>query len=379
VQICGPSRRPSLRSQTLFSNARKLAQQTSQRLISGHCALVAWWTLKHAGVLHAIIAMEAEAHEGLEPRVHAVRKNMAPDLLVALVDYLAAAGLLTVAAGKASLTPEGRALLEHDDGILDLVRAYQPALAAAEHLLAKLKTPIAAAGGFRKSDTLANSRVRRQSAELFPAVQAIVKEHRCSHLLDLQCGAGELLISLAENVRSVVAVGIAADDESAHRANTAFEAVKAEKRLIAIPADPADILTDTPRAFERIGISRQLWSEIDLLLLPLLFADAHRDAADVAKMLAAARTQFPRAAILVVEPVDGPRLAKNYFAPELTLLLRLTRAAPWSVEQWRDVFAQARLPLTSETGLTVDGLTLFLSLPARPEPAPSAGPAAARR
>lgn len=350
----------------LFANARKLAQQTSQRLISGHCALVAWWTLKHAGVLHAIVAMESEAKEGLEPRVHAVRKNMAPELLVALVEYLATAGLLTLANNKASLTPEGRALLEHDDGILDLVRAYQPALTAAEHLLAKLKSPIAAAGGFRKSDSLSDSRTRRHAAELFPAVEALVKEHRFSHLLDLQCNAGELLIHLAEKLRTVVAVGITPDDESAHRANTAFEAVKLEKRLIAIPADPADVLTDTRRAFERIGISRQLWSEMDLLLLPLLYADTPRDPAAVAKTLAAARKQFPRAALLLIEPVDGPRLAKNYFAPELTLLLRLTRAAPWNVEQWRDVFAQARLPLTSETPLTIDGLTLFLSLPKIP-------------
>ncbi|HVS70333.1 MAG TPA: hypothetical protein VHQ47_03675 [Phycisphaerae bacterium] len=353
----------------MFANTRKLAQQTSQRLITGHCALVAWSTLKHAGVLDAVADVGAE---GLDAKVHAVRRNMAPDILAALFDYLTAAGLIAITGNRASFTAEGRALFDHDDGVLDLIRAYQPSLAAAEHLLAKLKTPVADGGGMRKSEALLESRARRQGPELYPAIEALIREHRFSHLLDVQCGTGELLLAMAKKIRGVVGVGIGADDAACHRANTAFSEASMEKRLIAVPGAAADVLGDTRRSFERIGISKQLWRDLDLVILSMLFSDTVREADSVSALLAGARRHFPRAGLLLIEPVESPRLAKNYHAPELALLLRLTRTALWTVEQWREVLAKARLPITAEVPLNVDGLTLFLSKP----PVGAAKPAA---
>ncbi|HVX84269.1 MAG TPA: hypothetical protein VH253_05590 [Phycisphaerae bacterium] len=345
----------------MFANTRKLAQQTSQRLITGHCALVAWSTLKHAGVLDAIAAIGAE---GLDPKVHAVRRNMAPDILLTLLDYLAATGLIAITGTRAGFTADGRALFDHDDGVIDLVRAYQPSLAAAEHLLAKLKTPVAAGGGMRKSEALLESRARRQGPELYPAIEALVREHRFSHLLDVQCGNGELLLEMGKRIRGVVGVGIGADDAACHRANTAFAEAAMEKRLIAVPGAAAEVLGDTRRSFERIGISKQLWRDLDLVILPMLFSDMVRDAESVSALLAAARRHFPRAGLLLIEPVEGARMGKNYYAPELSLFLRLARSPMWTGDQWREALAKARLPVSVEAPLGVDGLTLFLSKPA---------------
>ncbi len=133
----------------MFSTPRKIAQQTAQQLIAGHFALVAWWTLRHAGVFDAIAKQEAETREGLNVLVFATRTNMAPEVLSALLNYLAKAGLVTLKDGHALLTAEGKGLLEHEDGVLELIRAYQPVLEMSEHLLAKLKTyrpPGASAG-----------------------------------------------------------------------------------------------------------------------------------------------------------------------------------------------------------------------------------------
>ena len=57
--------------------------------------------------------LEAESGEGLVPLVYATKTNMAPDVLEALLDYLAAAGLVSVKKDGARLSDEGHALLEH--------------------------------------------------------------------------------------------------------------------------------------------------------------------------------------------------------------------------------------------------------------------------
>ena len=78
------------------------------------------------------------------------------------------------------------------------------------------------------------------------------------------------------------------------------------------------------------------------------------------KDLAAIGKHFPRAHLLIIEPTASPRFAKNYSAPELSLVLRLAGATPWPPERWHDLFHQAKLNLLHETALTTDGLTLFL-------------------
>ena len=81
---------------------------------------------------------------------------MAPDVLKALLDYLATTGLLVFKEKQASLTAEGAALLEHEDGLLELLRSYEPVLDLVEHLLARLKTAGAAAT-LRKTESVARA------------------------------------------------------------------------------------------------------------------------------------------------------------------------------------------------------------------------------
>ena len=90
----------------MFSTSRKLAQQTAGRLIAGHCTLIAWWTLRHAGVLDAMSALEAEKKESLNPLVYATRTNMSPEVLEALLEYLANANLMVFIKDGVRLTPE---------------------------------------------------------------------------------------------------------------------------------------------------------------------------------------------------------------------------------------------------------------------------------
>jgi predicted transcriptional regulator/SAM-dependent methyltransferase len=360
----------------VFTTSRKAAQQTARRLISGHVSLIAWWTLRHAGVFDAILKQEAEDGEGLNPLVFATRTNMSYEVLAAMIDYLVSAGLMTLKGDQVRLTPEGRALLEGEDGVLELLRAYQPVLNMSEHLLAKLKSygPAANGGGAagggvtRKNENLLESQSKRYAAEVFPAVEDLVARHRCSHLLDVACGTGDLLIYLAQQLKKIVGVGIGADPLMVRRANSVITAADLETRLIAVAAAPLDVCTDTPRAFDRIGLSRQLWNELDLLILSSVLSDLAAASTDpvtvMTKALVGLRKNFPKASLLVMEPVDSPRFEKNYYAPEMALLLKLTRAHPWPAEKWRDLFTSTGYTVADEVPLTTDGLDLFVLKPA---------------
>jgi SAM-dependent methyltransferase len=364
----------------VFSNTRKQAQQIAQQMVAGHCGLVAWWTLKHAGVLEAMQQIEKETDEGLLPLHHAIRTNMSPDVLEALLDYAATAGLVTLKKDGARLTPEGKAILEHEDGVLELMRAYQPVLDMSEHLLAKLKGYAATNGGARgtnggstlggvsrKSEYWVDSQAKRYPAEVFPAVADVVAGHKLTHLLDIACGAGDLLLHAASRLKKVVGVGIGNDGITVRRANTAITAADLESRLIAVNANPIDVCLDTKRIFDRIGISRQLWEEVDGLVAMNVFSEitSHETPGTSvhAQALAAIPKNFPKAKLLLIEPVASEKFNRNYYAPELALLLRLSRSAPWPAESWREAIAAANMKVVEEVPLVTDGLTIFVCKP----------------
>jgi hypothetical protein len=67
-----------------------------------------------------------------------------------------------------------------------------------------------------------------------------------------------------------------------------------------------------------------------------------------------------------VEAVDAPKKSssRNYFAPELGLLLALARCTPWPAEEWRQTLATAKYKVVDEISLPVDNLTIFTCKPA---------------
>jgi hypothetical protein len=349
----------------VFSPGKKQAQQITHNLLSGHCALIAWWALRHAGVFDAMLKLKAEEKTGLNPLVFATRTNMSAEVLEALLQYLASANLITFKKDGVHFTPEGQALFDHEDGTLGLFRAYQPTLDNVEHLLAKLRTPGAVA---RKPEYLLESQAQRYADEVFPAIDTLVAAHKFSHLLDLTCGNGELLMHVLQHRKNIVGVAIGSDSAAVRRANNAITSADLDTRLIAVTANPTDACTDTQRTFDRIGISRQLWKDFDCVLATGLLTDLAGKPEEIVRILAAISRHFPSAHLLLVEPVDSPRLQKNYYAPELSLLMQLSRTAPLPTETWRDHFAAAKFKLLQEAPLTTEGLTLFLAKPL-PQPA----------
>jgi len=131
----------------MFSNSRKKqAHQTAQRLLTGHTSLLAFWALKHAQVLAAMQQPDAGNGLGIDPQALALAKNMSPEILAALCQYLAQQEILVRVSGvkgggdRYKLSEVGNALLEFEDGTLEHLRSYQGVLDVLEHLLARLKT-----------------------------------------------------------------------------------------------------------------------------------------------------------------------------------------------------------------------------------------------
>jgi SAM-dependent methyltransferase len=363
----------------MFSMARKQAQQLARQYLAGHCTLIAWWTLRHAGIFDAMLKAQTEKHEGLDPLVYATRANMSPDVLGALLDYLATAGLVVFKKDGLHFTSDGKALYEHEDSMLEIVRAYQPLLEMAEHLLARLKTytpaglngnsaSAAAAGGvggvMRKTEYLVDAQAKRFAEDLYPALVGLVAKHKLTHLLDITCGTGDLLIQAARAHKAVVGVGIGGDGLTARRANAAIAAADLESRLIAVTASPLDVCVETQRTFDRIGVSRQLWKSLKGVLAVALFSEWTGQPQEIARVLSALPRNFPSATLLLAEPVLSPRWERHYAAPEMTLLLGMARALPWPADQWRETLTRAKYKVESEHALNTDGITIFVCQPA---------------
>jgi SAM-dependent methyltransferase len=362
----------------MFSMARKQAQQLARQYMAGHCTLIAWWTLRHAGVLEEMLKGQEERREGLDPLVHATRTNMEPEVLRALLNYLATAGLVAFKKDGARFTGDGKALFEHEDAMLELVRAYQPLLDMAEHLLARLKTyaPAGLNGGggnggggggpsvMRRAEYLVDSQARRYAGEVYPAVAELVAKYKLAHLLDIGCGAGDLLVHVARRHKAVVGVGIGGDGLTVRRANAAIAAADLESRLIAVTASPFDVCVETQHTFDRIGVSRQLWKSIQGVIAVGLFSELTGHPEDIGRVLGALPRNFPGATLLLTEAVMSARWERSYCAAELSLLMGLARALPWAVEKWREALGKAKYKVVQEVGLNTDGLTIFVCKPA---------------
>jgi SAM-dependent methyltransferase len=340
----------------LFTNPKKkLAREVAQRLISGHTTLVAFWALKHAGVFDAI----KQTDEGLEPIAFANATNMSEDTLQALLTYLQTQGLIEFKKDRAFTTPTSDALLEYDDGVLEHLRAYEGVTQAIEHLLARLK--IYGTGIHRRSDVALQAQSVRYADEVYPAIESAAIKQNTTHVLDLGCGGGTLLVRLAQRAPKVVGVGVCEDGVLTRQANAAIAAATLEKRLIAVNANPIEICTTTQRALDRVSVSQQLWEKFNCLIACGVFTDiAARDPLVLINALRQIPINFKSPTVLIAEPCSGPRFNKTYYAPEMTLLNRLSRTSPATQEQWRNFLAEGGLKVVQEIALETDGVTLFV-------------------
>lgn len=384
----------------LFSNSRKrLAQQTAQRLLAGHTTLTVFWALKHAGVLAAMLPSSdpllpggtvaaaggrAKGGIGIEPHDFAAAKAMAPDILAALCEYLAQQELLLRDGSHYELSELGLALLEHDDGVLEHLRAHQPILDMVEHLLARLKTY--GHGVSRRADTLLAGQNVRWDGEVLPTLQDQVKAAGAACVLDLSCGNGELLIRLAKERKSLLGVGISADGAAVRQANERIATTGLEKRLIVVPALALDICHDPRKAFDRVGISPQLWEKFDAIIAAGLFSDLSADQetrlTTTLRGLAQEFSAKHPIAIFLVEVCAGTNLDQNYYAPEMKLLAALMGVRFRTTEQWKQMLQSNGLQVRHTTPLQTDGLTIFsCTAPRRVPPvvAPVAVPAEKNR
>jgi len=347
----------------IFSNAKqKMARETARGLISGQATLLALWTLLHAGVIEAM----RKSSDGLEPQSFAASTSMEAHVLVPLLDYLVDRGLMVEKKGRYALSSTGAALIEYESGSLKFVYAYQPVMQMLEHLLARLK--VYGSGVNRKASVLTESAALRHAAEVYPAIEAAVKRCKGTHIIDLHCGTGALLAQVAAKMPALVGVGLESDGTTVRAANELFAAEKIDKRFLAVPASGADAMTDTRRTFERTGISQQLWDKLDVVVACGMFGDLallSMGEERVVAMLASAARALPKATFIFAEPCTGAAGEQNYCAPEMLLLLRLSRTEPLAAERWADIFEKAGMNVKARERLGTEGICVWTCVAAK--------------
>lgn len=321
------------------SPKRKQASHLAEHLISGHMTLQAVWALSHAKIF------EAMRQKPVQPLTFALQTKLSVEVLTALLEYLRQRDLLTRSKEGYSLTPEGEALLDYELGQLEWVNAYQPATASLEHLLANLKKPGAAVAPRR--DVLAASHAMRYSDSLFPALIDILKSNKVTHLLDLNCGAGDFILYAAQEDRNLVGVGIGGDGLLVRQANERINAAGFDRRFLAVPASVAEVCIAPRRHLERIGVSQQLWERFNMIvLMDALTEIAADDPERVTQALTGLAKFFPKTPLLLIESSSDPAQS-SCCAPETALLTRLSGLAPLTKEQWQKHFTAAGYTLAS--------------------------------
>jgi hypothetical protein len=151
------------------------------------------------------------------------------------------------------------------------------------------------------------------------------------------------------------------------QANDLIDKLQLEKRLIAIPANPVQVCSETRRTFERIGVSLQLWEKFDgLLAVGLLSMLQSQGGTALGDVLQALPRSFPHAALIVVESCAGAGLERAYYAAEMRMLARLSHGEPRPAAAWEDQLKSAGYQVDTTLTLHTDGVTIFVCPAPRP-------------
>ncbi len=329
---------------------RKEARLVTEQLTAGFVALQAFWALANAGVLAAM------AEAPIVPAQFAQRANMSSQVLTALVEYLAAQGLLEETAGSYALAAPGRQLMEHA-ATLELVRGHQGVLFMLEHLLGQLKTY--GHGVERRTHIVAKAQGQRRYGEIFPAIERLVHKARARVALDVGCDAEDLLLFIAKKQPRLTGLGLSETESLAHLANEAFAREKLAQRVRAAACPFADFQLQPLAALQRADFPAAVWQRVDCVIACDAFGEISARPEGITRFMKKLVEAFPRAAIIVAMPCANDAFLAQTGGPELDLLLRLTQRTLMPEEQWETVFIRAGLEVSQRVRLHTDGFTVW--------------------
>lgn len=249
----------------------------------GYVATRCLWALMHTGLLDEML--EAGS---VDVEEFAKRKELDPEILEPVCEYLDGIRVLRLTDGRCSLEQKGRALLQEPRGLFNLLYGYEPMLRDLEPMARSYK--VYGRDLFRRGAAVA-----RGSGELgrqlpFLAVRELVRTHGFTRILDLGCGDLEFLFLLCDGAE-VTCFGVDNDSDALDHARTRLAGSPYENRITVSFGNMFEV--------EQLA---EMVPDVDAITAIDVFHEyLHEGAGVIVDLLQQYRKHFPHARLVVAE------------------------------------------------------------------------------
>ena len=318
-----------------LSRALRMKKHHAQGLtyIRGYAATSCWWTLLKNGFLD-----ELNTHNHINIPDYLNTNSCDANVLHFILEYLTGIGLLAQNNQNITLTPTGRTLLAEPRGMFELLAAYEPCFTNLPDLLTGAKrygTDIC------RDVTYVGIGSGRLCEQLpYPIMRQMVRDHKCTSVLDLGCGDLALLSGLCAADPNIRCHGIDFSEQMTTFNLKALSKNSYDHRLTAAQADMFDLPnmpTDCP--------------PVDCIAACDTFHEYLDQPDRISNLLRDLRTRFDSPMFVIGEFClqDPAWLAKHPTASlEHHLFHQLSNQQIGTAAQWRDIFHNAGLQIIDE-------------------------------
>ena len=147
-------------------------------------------------VLNVGLFSEFQEKQSIDIRKFAKENKLDFDVLNTICGYLMSQGVLKKRGKTIRITRQGKFLSEKCSGLFNFVTAYQPVFDNLEDMLRGNKKY--GRDLFRRGEYVAKATADLAKRFTFPIIESVISRYRFQSVLDLGCGSGEFLKSLAD-------------------------------------------------------------------------------------------------------------------------------------------------------------------------------------
>lgn len=260
------------------------------------------------------------------------KHNIDKRILDSVCDYLYSLNILNKDEECYMLSSKGRPLFKISKGVFDLLYAYAPLFNDLESLLKREK--VYNKDVFRREKFVATGTAELGLYVPFPIVKDIIRNYGFKKVLDLGCGSGDFLFSLAEDNRDMVCYGVDISKEAINYASKKAQDLNKSDRVKLAAADMFRL--------DEISVK---WYDVEVItsmyvLHEFLFEGREK----VIDLLKAIKENFPGRYLIICElckKSSNSLRKKSTAVSEHHLFHALSNQGIITFEEWKQLFKEA--------------------------------------